>query len=221
MGEWDDSAEKVEHVFSKRLLPAYRRQMRFFGQLRGDGDYNFEVSTGKLSFSNGRTYAAQVLGMAMPDGAWKWAWADEDVLAPEAKAASQPLAEWGKERGIAHFREPLCSVEGLACGGHTLAVVAASVLGPHPYFVCASPSGIAAYVLITEERFEDDLASLPQQEVWETIQDMFGGYATTDRFLAMEDALVAAGYEVEKTPTEFVGRRADEVPLRVPLSVLA
>jgi hypothetical protein len=153
------------------------------------------------------------LGLETPDKQWMWAWADAGVLDARLTEAARQVKVFGETHGIPELTSGTLDVSHLACTAHTLAAVASVVHGDHPYMRCEQPDGVAVYVLVSAVRFADDARELARDEVRRTISAMFEGYAQRDDILTLVSGLEAAGFVVESTDTEIIGRRGDDQPL--------
>jgi hypothetical protein len=131
---------KLESLFSETLFGVYRRQMLLLDNL-GSGDWSIDVLHHTLTSANGEAWQFQTLGMETK-GVWMWAWADEGNLNPESTRFAARVREYGEHQSLPELTTPKLETGGLACGGHTLALVAASLSDHSPYFV--APQGDVA-----------------------------------------------------------------------------
>lgn len=202
----------IEKLFCEELFRIHRRQMRFLGTL-GAATYVFHKATGTLAFSDGKMVETQVLGLETPEKQWMWSWADSEDLDSRLKAAALRVRDFGAANGMAELTTGTLAVDHLRCAGHTLAAIASVVHGSHAYFRCQQPDGVALYVLVTSEAFEDDARSLDRDTVRRAISDMFAAYAQADDMLTLRTAMEAAGYSVESDDIDVIGRRGGDAPL--------
>lgn len=202
----------IEQLFCEQLFRIHRRQMRYFGQLPR-GAYAFHRDTGTVVFPDGTVFETQVLGLETPEKQWVWAWADSDVLDPRLKVAAERVKAHGELHGLPELTTGTLDVSPLACAGHTLAAIATVLHAVHPYMRCEQPDGVAVYVLVTSVTLEDDSRDLPRDDVRRAISAMFEAYAQRDDMLTLRCAMEAAGFTVESTDTEIIGRRADDQPM--------
>lgn len=202
----------IERLFCEELLRIHRRQARFLGGLRATA-YTFHKETGVLAFSDGTTFETQILGLETPAKQWMWAWADTGELDSCLTTGARRVKAFGEARGLAELTTGTLAVDHLRCAGHTLAAIASVVHEAHPYFRCQHPDGVALFVLVTSATLKDDARGLDRNTARQAISDMFAAYAQADDLLTLRAAMEAAGFAVEFTETEVIGRRGDDAPM--------
>ncbi|MCY1065446.1 hypothetical protein OV090_11770 [Nannocystis sp. RBIL2] len=202
----------IERLFCDELFRIHRRQARFLDGLQATS-YTFHKETGVLAFADGITFETQILGLETPAKQWMWAWADAGSLDSRLTTGARRVKAFGDTRGLAELTTGTLAVDHLRCAGHTLAAIASVVHEVHPYFRCQQPDGVALFVLVTSATLKDDARGLDRNTARQAISDMFAAYAQADDMLTLRAAMEAAGFAVEFTETEVIGRRGDDAPM--------
>ena len=140
----------IASILDQHFCYALDRQFLLADLIEGL-DWNYDVSTGVLSFGNRYHFQAEILGTeAEADATWLWSWANEmSSLPSERIQAALKMKHWGEEADIPELTEPCLSLEEI--DGHTLGMIAigeqlgqAYYRGPH--------AGGAVLLLIVEQQ---------------------------------------------------------------------
>jgi hypothetical protein len=128
---------------------AIERQLQL-GDLIADSSWTYHMDSERLTFSNGRSFHADILGTEA-NGTWLWSWANEASHIPDgALVAARRLREIGQREGIAELSDRELPLERGGC--HRLALATAHLVGGGPYY--RGPAGDATVcLLITDPAF--------------------------------------------------------------------
>lgn len=181
----------IETLFSDVVFSVYRRQMALFDWI-GDRHWNYEKATSSISFAGGERFETQILGLENFDGVWMWAWADDGNLPAASKRFAMEMKDFGVKNQISEFMKPQFSTDNMKCGGHTLAVIAASQLLDCPYFVCPFDQ-LALYVVITDPKYSARPKPPSLIELETLLPQLFSDYAVVDQRLAVISAFKQLG----------------------------
>lgn len=193
----------IEDLFSSAVFSVYRRQMALLDWI-GDRNWNYDMATSSISFTDESPFETQTLGLESVHGIWMWAWADENNLPAASKRFAMEMKEFGLKNQISEFITPDFLTDSLSCAGHTLAVIAASQLRDCPYFVCSGEQAVL-YVAITDSRFSARPKPLSLLEVAKVLPQLFADYAVKDHRLAVISAFKELGVSPEQAEKSIRG----------------
>lgn len=203
-----EQMNKLESLFSETLFGVYRRQMLLLDKL-GSGDWSIDVPNHTLTTASGEAWRFQTLGMET-QGVWMWAWADQGNLNAESTRFAARVREHGERQSLSELTTPKLETGGLACGSHTLALVAASLSDSSPYFV--APQGdVALFILIDDSNYPSVLPTLSPAEFVAMFIQMSADYMIPQHRLAISAALKAQGFSLTFTESGITGTRSDGV----------
>lgn len=114
-------------------------------------NWNYEVSTGVLSFGDRYHFQAEILGTeAEEDATWLWSWANEmSSIPPDRIQAALKMKRWGEEAEIPELAEPCHSLEDI--DGHNLGMIAVGEQLGQAYYRGPHAEG-AVLLLIVEQQ---------------------------------------------------------------------
>jgi len=198
---------KLESIFSERPFKVYRRQLLLLENL-GSGNWSIDVPKSTLKTASGKSWKFQTLGMETAQGIWMWAWADKGNLNPESTRFASRVKEFGGKQSLSELITPKLETGKLSCGGHTLALIAASLSDRSPYFV-APQKNVTLFVLIDDSTYPSKLPSLSPAEFVAMFIRMSGDYKIPKHRLALSTALKDNDFNVTITDSSITGSRKD------------
>ena len=189
-----------------QLLTGIEAQGRLAGII-GDKPWSVDVANGVLSFADGPSYRADLVGSAAADpGTWLWAWANRHL--PEgAGAASDRLRRYGKDHSVALLTTPSMPLSEPPDGidPHLAGLLATPLLDGDAYFL--AQNGPQTLVLVLHDP-SLRLGPLTGPDLRTTVTSGIGMYGTDHR-AAIGSYLTRRGAELTEDGAEWVVRTAD------------
>lgn len=154
----------LQDAFDTYAVAAWDKQMRL-NDLVGKADWELDVESGKLSFSNGQNWQIQILGSeSYQSDTWLWAWANTKSGLPEKLLrVAQQVREFGEQHEIDELIQPDIPLDW--GDSHLFGSIAAGLCEAEAYYRCTHSAG-AVCVLIRDDAYprpqESPPAKLPQ-----------------------------------------------------------
>lgn len=146
----------LESLFDAHAAASLDKQVAL-EQAVGDADWGLDLDAAELSFSNGRTFAVQLLGTESHHSeTWLWGWANGSIGSDAILVAAEALRLYGTEHDIPELTCPSLPLE--RAEGHYLALIACGLCGADAYYRAPYEGG-AAFLLVHGpdlRQFEDD-----------------------------------------------------------------
>lgn len=145
----------LESLFDAHAAASLDKQFAL-EQAVGDADWSLDLDAGELSFSNGRTFTAQLLGTeSHHSSTWLWGWANQSIGGSEILTTANTLRRYGADHHIPEFTEPSFSLE--RADGHLLSLIAAGLCTADAYYQAPYDGGAAFLLLQAPElrQFQD------------------------------------------------------------------
>ena len=188
------------------LLTSIEAQGRL-AEVIGDQPWSVDVADGVLSFADGLSYRADLVGSAAADpGTWLWAWANQHL--PEgAGAASDRLRRYGREHSVDLLTTPSMPLSEPPDGidPHLAGLLATPLLDGDAYFL--AQNGPQTLVLVLHDP-SLRLGPLTGPDLRTTVMSGIGMYGT-DHQAAIRAYLTRRGAELTESGAEWVVRTTD------------
>ena len=150
----------------------------------GELDWQFDLSSGILSLSDGTAWQTQVLGTeSESSGTWRWGWANEQSSVPGALLRhSLSLKSYGRTHGVPELTVTSIPLDEFQ--GHDIALVATGVCNASAYYRCPYEGG-SLYVLFDDLNLPCDHRPV-QQRILSTFPQVLARSALVDHRGAFE-----------------------------------
>ena len=147
----------LDELFHRHAAASFDKQL-YLGDLLGKLPWQFDLSSGVLSFGDRFKFPTQILGTESEgDQSWLWAWANRDSGIPDPHLRSaRELQRLGKQDGIGEFTQPSLALE--TANGHVLAMIASGICSTAAYYRGPYEGG-AVFLLIQAGAFERNIPS--------------------------------------------------------------
>jgi len=183
---------RLQDLYQAHVMMGMRKQ-RYFASLIGDHSWQYDKSSGTLTFLPGPTYQVQILGTESADSdTWLWAWAHAESEIPSFQLESAlRLKSLGEELGIEEFTTPRLPREQLPV--HLLAPVALGLLDLPAYYRGAL-EGSNLLCVISDPAF-GQIPALKATEFVTTLGDAISNCLIPNHRLAIAQFLDQLGWK--------------------------
>jgi len=197
----------ISSLIDQHFCYALDRQF-LLADLIEDLDWNYDVSTGVLSFGDRYHFQAEILGTeSEADATWLWSWVNEMSSLPPARIqAALKMKRWGEEADTPELKEPCLSLKEV--DGHTLGMIAvgeqlgqAYYRGPH--------SGGAVLLLIVEPQMPWTVEN-SLQRITTLFPQILSEMEVKNHQFALRHYLNHYGFEPEETGNTITVRQQEQ-----------
>lgn len=200
-------ATSLDELLELHAGLSFEKQL-IFGDVIGGRSWQFDMTTGSITFGNELSYPIQIIGsLSFGDSSWMWGWANHQSGIPESLLEhSNELKNMGQTKGINELVDGHFNVdEGFE---HVIGMIACGVFETSSYYCANYGQGTLVMTIDSDEipsvdtnNFEKIMTNFPQ---------LIGSIALNHK-AAFKNYLIDRGFELKIEEQKITGAKNGKV----------